>query len=292
MNLNPDKNIERFERDFLIENAFEEAKKVLKAGQINPDVFDKYDKEMIKKDREFVARMEEKFKKTATPEQIMATKLSTILEAIVYEQTELSNWLGEDVFTIKTSRFDDIKNGVDVIAEFVERKEEKVKSIRGHLGLAFDVTFSNDISDKLKRIKNEIDDGHLATVKYFVSENMGFKGEFADIPRVIMSVDGKTVNDLAELWLEEKKKLAFHPIQIQILEETFVQLKVFKEYAERTGHKRITKRLNKALIIIQEIYNQKKRGVSELKNDDFEARDLALDSLQSNLKNIFGTELR
>lgn len=288
MNLNPDKNFEQFEHNFLIEKAFDEAKRVLKTGQINPDVFDNYDKG----DKKFVARMEEKFKKTATPEQIMANKLSTILEAIVYEQTELSNWLGEDVFTIKTSRFDDITNGVDVIAEFVERKEEKVKSIRGHLGLAFDVTFSNEISDKLNRIKNEIDDGHLATVKYFVSESMSYKGEFVDIPRVIMSVDGKTVNDLAQLWLEEKKKLAFHPIQMQILEETLVQLKVFKEYAERTGHKRVIKRLNKALIIIQEIYDQKKNETSKLKEDDFEARDAAFESLLSNLKNIFGIEFR
>ena len=54
---------------------------------------------------------------------------------------KVNNWLGPEATAIKSSRYDDIKNGVDNIVEF--HKEEDFSS--SHLALAIDETFSHDV---------------------------------------------------------------------------------------------------------------------------------------------------
>src|SRR3989344_6211954 len=101
-----------------ITGIYEKATKEIEIDRINPDDFiDLYDTE---KDKKYVAEMEQKFAKNSSPDKQESLKLATIFEAIVHQHAELSDWLGPNASTIKTSKYDDIKNGVDSIVEIKE----------------------------------------------------------------------------------------------------------------------------------------------------------------------------
>jgi hypothetical protein len=281
------------EQKTLMESAYRQARAVLKDQdiKITPENFPEYKTEMMQNDLKYVAEMEAKFGSGKSEEEKTADKLSLILEALFFQQAELSEWLGPNIETVRASRFDDIKNGVDVIAEFLEEEEEEteqaaMRNVSGHMGLAFDVTFASNIKRKLERVKGEIDHNNLAEVRYFHSDH--FVGKLPDIPRIVVAVDGRTANDLMELWLEDKKKLAFHPVQMQILEGALIQLKTYKEYAETTGHNNVIAKLDWALRMVDKIYQERKKMLEGLRREeDYDLRDGAFTALKGNLGQVF-----
>ncbi len=222
---------EKRDEEMLIERALERAASGRGQEQINMrDFIEDYGENPVAADEVYVRDMEARFARSENPAQREAKKLADVLEAILTEQIELSDWLGEDVTTRKTTKFDDIKNGVDLVAE-IEREQAIA-----HLALALDVTYATSISDKFRRIQDEIDRGELTTIKYFESSSgrgPKFRGRLSKVPRVILGVNRKTVLHLAELWITNKKKdLAEHPAQVEILEEIALQLNAFREYAQ------------------------------------------------------------
>lgn len=129
---------------------------------------------------------------------------------------------------IKSSTFDDIHNGVDAIIEYKGSTEVS------HLGLAMDVSFSNNLDKKLQRIKDDIDhfDGEknrLTEVRYFHSTNSGYKGELHNIARVVAAVDVPVIEDLAN-----HTNLGNHMIRHELIMSSVRQLSIFAEYAELT----------------------------------------------------------
>jgi len=219
----------------IIELAYPKALEVIKSDEINPEDFKNckgYKDGAIKMDLDFVARQEDRFSKRELPEQEKARKLAIIFEAIIHEQAELSDWLGQDVITKKASRYDDYNNGIDTIAEFAHPK--------GNLVLAIDVTTANP-TKKLEGIKNDIDKGTLSHIKYFESSDEKFKGHFRGIaPKVIVGAEHRAVLRLASMWLKnEKKELGAHYMQLQILDEIVAQLDVFMRYADKIGQKNL-----------------------------------------------------
>lgn len=288
------------EQEIIIRNAYRQAQEVLKDQdiKINRKNFPEYDVAMMQDDLGYVEEKEGQFSHGKTEEEKKTNKLSLVLEALFFEQAEMSEWLGSNVETIKSSRFDDIKNGVDMIAEFLidedEQKSNTVRNVSGHMGLAFDVTFANKIKEKLERVKSEIDHNNLAEVRYFHSDH--FVGKLVDIPRIVAAIDGRTVNELAELWLGEdkkdKNKLAFHPVQMQILEGAIIQLRTFKQYAEKTKHENVIAKLDWALRTMEKIYQERKKILeSAKKGEDYSFRDNAFTALKGNLGQIFGMEV-
>lgn len=175
--------------------------------------------------------------------------MALIFEALVLDQTERSNWLGENAMTVRASKFDDYANGVDMIVEFPEE-------ISRHLALAVDVTTSEMLAKKFSRIREEIDRGRLSRVKYYDSKN--FRGELKNVPRIIIGADQSSVRQAGELWLENKnKELAVHPMQNIILDEIVFQLKAFSDYAAGRGKKEIADSYNNSLKIIERIIREK-----------------------------------
>jgi len=239
---------------------YEKAKQALKKDAIDLKEFtDLYGKDNVEKDKKYVDEMEKKFTQEDMPEQIESNKLATIFEAILHDHAELSEWLGPNVYTISTSRYDDIKNGVDTIAEFIEKERSA-----SHLGLAIDATFSLDINKKIRRIKNEIINGQLTKVKYFKSNKINFRGELSKIPKVIIGADAKTIQELGKLWFKKRnKELAEHPIQFQILDQILMQLETFEEYAKRNNQHGIAEIYKKTHEIILKIYNEKVSSVND-----------------------------
>ncbi len=262
------------------DEAFKKAQQSLKKDQLKPSDFsDVYPEGEIRGDEAYVRDMEAKFAKgeEKQPESMEVHKLATIFEALVHEQAELGDWLGEDVITIKPSRFDDVKNGVDDVVEFREGEAEA-----SYLALGIDVTFGDDFEKKFSRIKQEIDAGHMGEVKYFHSEHTGFKGRLQNVPRVVVGADAKAVKELCGFWLEgETQNLSRHRIQFQILEEIILQAKAFEGYASRSGQPKIAEVYRRMGEKAERIYREKK-AMTDL--SDSGERDSFFDALKYSLK--------
>lgn len=138
--------------------------------------------------------MERQFEKQESPEELRHRKLATVFEAIVHEHAELSEWFGPDAETIKPSRYDDIKNGIDTVAELKETGNSVAR-----IAMGIDVTFSHDAELKFERIKKEIESGKLAEVKYFYSESSDIKEKLSNLPRVVIGADEKTIREVANM---------------------------------------------------------------------------------------------
>jgi hypothetical protein len=243
---------ESAEQDVLLEDAYQKA--VALEDPVDMESFANLYKD-VEVDLAYVADMDRKFREgemRETSVDAMFRKMAKVFEVIVAEQMELSNWLGETAMTEQASKYDDYKNGVDTVVEFDEPEGAS------HLALAIDVTSSHELRRKFERIKREIDDGVLTKVKYFVSENLGFRDEKANIPRVVIGADRKTILDLVERWLDkDNKALAEHVVQAIVLEEMITQLEAFLIYAKSKCKDKAVEVYQRTLDILNKIREEK-----------------------------------
>lgn len=234
--------------------ALERAQEASTEEQIQLEEFrGMYPDDTIDRDIAYVEHRKKDFERTNSPQLKEAKEYATVLEAIINEQIELNNWFGENVTTRKASDFDDIANGVDTIAEITQDTSTT------HLALAIDVTYSDQLDKKLQRIKREIDDGTLTSIKYFVSGDETFKGVKSKVPLVVIGADKQQLREISQLWMERNnKELAKHPLQLQLLDEIFMQLERYRAYAEQIGRHDIATIYEKQVRIIEVIRKQKK----------------------------------
>jgi hypothetical protein len=229
-----------------------------------------------------VDRLKEKFKRDASrasPEEIESAKLGKIFEAIIFEQIEQSNWLGESTTTIQPSEYDDIVNKVDCVVEI-----EESPTATSHLALAMDVTISGHFGDKFAHIKKSIDAGELTKIKYFATDAGNFKGEKSLIPSVVIAVDRPTLFSMIKAWTQkDQKALAEHPAQVKILEEIRVQLKEFAQYAESVDKPRLAEVYRHSLVIVEKIIAEK-----EITDEQFREAHLDdyLDAIRLNAEHL------
>ena len=243
------------------ELAYKRAEKALAVDRIQETDFeDRYGEENIRKDLAEIERLEASFENPPS-------KAAVILEAIIHEQSELSDWLGPQAHTLKASRYDDIIHGVDEIVEFTDKPGKK-----SHLALGIDVTFSPNLSKKFKPLIERLSRGELTRVKYFGSSSL--RGELTQIPQVVVGVDMKTLQEFIPHWLErDTKTLAAHPMQILVLEEIRMQLEAFAEYADKARKHDAADEYRTNLQIIENILDQKADlrknfPLESLKNDE------------------------
>lgn len=224
------------------------ALKVLHEDQIKSDRFSgHFGKEAIEKDKKTIIFLKSKFEPDPTK------KVADILEAIIYQQANLSGWLGPNVETIKTSEYDDIVNKVDLIAEFNSEYSPS------HLAFGVDVTFgSKTLWDKVNKIKEELEADKLAEIKYF--ESHGFIGSLKQVPRVIVGVEKDTVIELAGLWMRKSgEKIGAHHARDILGTQIIEQLRVYKNYAERHNKPNALRSYNQALGILKPLQEQLKK---------------------------------
>lgn len=251
-------------RQALLRDMYKKAQDTARGQAIDPiDFASLYGEAQVRQDKAAAARREEEFREAQSPEEAEARQLAFILEQVIINQAELSEWLGPNAAMIRTSWFDDIMNGVDAVAEFQEGRRSA-----SHLALAIDVVMGGDaiahVRGKFQKIRDEIREGELATVKYFQSERVGFRGELSGIPRVVVGASGGTARELGELWVGgEGGALGRHPVQFQILEEMLLQAKAFQRYAAETGQEKIAARYAHVKDLLERIYEEKKAAVAD-----------------------------
>lgn len=261
-----------------IASALEKARALIHENAINPsDFVNLYGSENVERDLASVVSLKRKFETDETQ------KASEVFEAIVFEQVELSNWLGEHAETIRTSEFDDIVNGVDLVVEFTEDNSTN------HLALGVDVTFGTaSIGKKFERIRKEIDADNLATVKYF--ESHGFKGSLRQLPRVVIGVEKDTVIALAGLWSrQEKSKLGGHFVKDILIQEIERQLRTFLVYAQGNGATAAVKSYTKALGTIKNIRENATVDTAGKDRQDAVSKDRVFQEIKNQLINFHNT---
>lgn len=235
-----------------VREAYAKSQRIIQNEAIDPkDFVHPYSTDVVNQDIAWTERM---LKQHAEKFDINKAH-ADIVEAILFEQIEQSNWFGQRASTIKTSHFDDIRNGVDLIVEFEDEAENL-----SHMGLAVDVTFGEmALQNKLKDIKNTIDNGKLSEIKYFASERSPHKGLYQRLPRVVVGVDRSHMFELMKMWSEgtHQKELASHPIQTMILYEVIDQLIHFERYAREQGKADIATVYRKQGLLVQKILRQK-----------------------------------
>ena len=272
-----------------IRDIIKKAKEVLEEGAIKFEDFKGIKKtEEILEDKKRLSRVRSEIEKRLlkNPELREIKEKAILLEALIYTQGESANWFGENAFTIKTSEFDDIINGIDLVVEFVKEDEKTEKPDVSRLALAVDVTTSESfLREKLKKIKAEIIEGSLGRIKYFISENTG-KESLIGLPKTIVGTSMLRTAKTAELWSKQKNNiLAFHPMQFLILEEIVLQLDTFIDFCKNSGRK-LEDRIvfyEKAKREVREILSKKKENfLSELIKMKFDnkQKEEVLDLLQ------------
>ncbi len=223
--------------DALLKNA-DKVREILDDISFNPEDFsDLYTEEGVAKDLRYVADMEKTFRSRASYEVIPGLtegdikRLSERVEYEVIRGINAGQWF-EGVGAYKTSDYDDIKNGVDVVLEMQE------ESSYAHLGMGVDITFSHNIDKKFRRIKDEIDnfdgDKHrLARVKYFDSANTGIRGELHSLARAVIAVDLPMLKDMTSVRDDEtlNKHISEHITLLEIQH----QLEIFLAYAKKNN---------------------------------------------------------
>ncbi|NCS99206.1 hypothetical protein GW764_03405 [Candidatus Parcubacteria bacterium] len=253
--------------------AFKKAEEVIGEYQIEPQSFDDlYDKEQIAKDLEFVLERKKKWaNQSFEMHDDVNKKLATVFESIIFDQGESSEWLGSNAFLIKTSEYDDFKNGVDAVAEY--DMEEGVSRV----AMAIDVTFNHNIQKKISKIKENIRNGILTEVKYFESQVEDIRGQIKNIPHIIVGADVDTVRELANAWVDDDKEaLAQHGVQFQFFEEAILQCKYFAEFAEANGQTKIKEKYNSLQRVLE----------AQLKNKNLEDKGTR-DSFMKDFQNYF-----
>jgi hypothetical protein len=266
--------------------------KLYKEGMIDMTEFTSlYDQEEIQHDLQEMERTEKNLENIRHGSE-EAKKKAELLEYIVFEQGELGEWFGKFIQTIKTCKYDDIKNSIDLILKLKkDQKNEQVKEeLASYLGLAMDVTFERprDIfgegGDKFKRIIDEIDKDLLAEVKYFKADKDSPPEKLKNLPRVVLNIQDSTVDELIELWLNgDSEALASHWVQVHILYQISAQLYVYEEYARKHAKKKnVAKKL-------KDIYEEMEiRRLEKKAQFPRHAKAFNIDEMIEGYKNIIG----
>lgn len=228
----------------------------------NPDYviqersFDKvYDPQTIASDIALADRLSRQFDERMTSSERVTKKIADTFEAIMLMQTEMGNWLGESATTLKTSRFDDYTNKVDMLAEWAAPGEGT-----RIMALAVDVTFGvRSIEKKLTDIRHEIEAGKLGSVRYFRDEKGTLMGTRFNVARTVVGISQPVIEELSRLWVEGKNKaLGEHPIQRVILAEMAFQLSQMEKYAAKLGKHDIAESYRDALAGLRKVLEEKR----------------------------------
>ncbi len=244
----------RGEQKEVIAKAYAKAEALFLQHEIKPrDFIHLYTERAVLNDLDYVSRLEKKMDLQNSPHEKTKLVPATILEAIIFEQGEQSEWFGPEASTIKTSRYDDVVNKVDTIIEFIDKRKKA-----SHSALAIDATFSLNIHDKLNEIKKMINAGTLANIKYFQSDNSPHRGELLNVPLTVVSSHYKTVQELSRLWVDnDHEALGKHWIQFQLLDELTEQGHLYADYATKVKQPKIANLYQEIAELAEEILRVK-----------------------------------
>jgi hypothetical protein len=263
-------------KPFTYDNAKFKAETVLKKYAIlEGDFADLYGADNVEADLSYVYEKKKAFERDDKEQgKVENAKLATVLEAVIYSQVNTAQWFGPYAKALKASDLDDIKHGVDGI---IQLKQPQLSA--SYLGLGIDVVYGGQYMEKkFLRIKDEIDNGQLTTIKYLKTND--YRGERANVPRLVVAVDSETVQALAKTWYDDAPGLKGNVIRYQILKELVDQLTVFEQYAIKVNQQVVAEKYAEAKAVIEPIYAAVQKQFANYKH---ELTDKAYSKMQEQL---------
>jgi|GEM_PF-2674816 len=253
--------------------------------RFKPEAFsDCFSSEDIRRDTEEVSQLQTIFKQNLNKEREkypddptsgQIENIGAITEFIVAKH--ISTWFANLIKAHPTAEFDDYKNNIDLVLEYIDSPENSK-----YIGLGLDVTFSTNkeiINKKLDRIWNyDLREGKPASVKYFESSDKKVHGSI-EVPRVVVALDPRMVKELMRL--EDKNKieeLDNHPVQIVILYQLQQQFGAFHKRAisrDDAGHKKVANMYRAAVEQFNKVIEKKQEYINDnmhVLSDDIGAR--------------------
>jgi hypothetical protein len=228
------------------------------------DFIGTYQEKSVREDLEYVARRKREHETYGTLQRQEQKEVATMFEEEVLLNTKYAGWMGKDATAVQASEYDDFHNGVDMIVEWREGNSQS------HLGLAADVTFSSDrsvIANKFAILRDQINRGTLAEVKYYQSSTTGRRGPLFKLPEVVIGVSEAKVLELKRLRKEKQMRaLAEHKAGILILIQIEAQLEVFARYAREVDQPSPARIYSERLKIIRGILEETREAVAKIKN--------------------------
>jgi len=200
-------------------------------------------------------------------------KRGEAFEVLIIDQGELHGWFGDQTSLTRTSEYDDIKNGVDMVLEF--RSEDGAE----HIALAIDASMHGGLIELLKKLQRNRDkligERKVAEVKYYTSEPSEFKGKLDAVIPVVIGVDGSNADELMEDFTKVIKlrgmqhktgeesgefrmlirKMDMRPVQIAFLQEIKTQLEF---YQLQNINEDVFRKVERLLDIINGVMESKK----------------------------------
>jgi len=258
--------------------ALSKAQEIKRENTPKLDSFGKvYDKQAIELDKEtekYADQVREK-NDDSDPYLKKMNEKADIFEALLYEQIEMSEWLGPNITTSLGSRYDDYENKADLIIRYDDPDHGSEP-----IFLSLDITTDSEIGKKIEGIQSKIISNKLARVKYYKSELDGYKGPLEQIPNLVVRVAARHLDKLPDLWVNTPKKLIKHELQIIILSQIVEQLRSFEDYSYYLHKEKSPNILQRALSHFEKVLEQKKASgdfpedVMADVNDDYGHRDI------------------
>ncbi|MFA5886576.1 MAG: hypothetical protein WC863_02215 [Patescibacteria group bacterium] len=278
--MNDKKFFANLDRGLIIEQNRQNAEVILK----NPgktrikesDFKDIFDEKTITDDSNFVNRLQDKFDSqlrhldSKSIEKIRdGEKRSEVLEIIIAVDGERYEWAGDKARLSRTSRFDDLANGVDIILEFIPGEENNNKNTADRLALGVDASSNGDtyaLRENLERNIQKLSgqkNQKLPEVKYFQSAiDKSNRGQLKNVIPVVIGLDATHVNELMKicaslrnltniksreslknlgadtetLQTELEEKLKNHPAQVVIYRQMVAQLTYYLKILKYTNN--------------------------------------------------------
>jgi len=173
------------------------------------DFYDIYDKQKLNDDRRDLTDIKEKFARDDKPlnakemaKEERRKRVSEAVEVTLAYCGETQDWFGENAYLIRTSEYDDVINGVDLVVEFDLGSEDDEPR---RVALTVDVTTAVEKSVLEKKIKRNAEKTFTrkgdkkAQIKYFKSEANDYKGPLENIVPIVIGLEWQNAVKLLEL---------------------------------------------------------------------------------------------
>jgi len=260
----PEVKLEIFDQPFK-NNLLARSREVDQKHTLSLEPFiDLYGLDNVKKDYSKVADRISKFDNNSNSHEVFGK----IFESAFLDIGRNGHWFGQKSELVRASKYDDILNGVDVVATIVAPDD----SAR-HLAIASDLTFSHmNSSEKFNRIKNNVWGGKLAEIKYFHSDLLNMTGKLSNVPRTVVGLEPVNLNRFLLNWLREPElsQLQFGKI---ILDQIATQSGAFANLANEAKRPQV-----------REIYRRTESIVNSLLQSDYKDIEALDDKISVSIK--------
>lgn len=248
----PPPSADRRDGPFDLNKAFEVARGIIKREAIDPSKLGKpYSDRDIYADMQHARNKETEFERNSSTHEKESRRLAKILEVAIHEQVQ-AGWFGSDAHTLIPSWYDDVINKTDLITEFDLREA----GVTTHAAMGIDVTYAQELKSKFHRIKEEIDEGVLGTVKYYKSRDGRFTGSLNKVPRVVIGMDEEAAMVVARAWYGNNPALKTDRLRDQVLIQAIDQCEAFAEYADTQKKPEIAAEYRRTKELFQKAYGQ------------------------------------